>query len=95
MAAGAEKIRLKNGDTLHLPKIRRKTSRKQVTRDYLTEKKCAAIGCTKIVRMIAVLIDGKQRMKQCVDYCFGVLILEDIRKMEKIVTRTPSGTGSC
>ena len=39
------------------------------------------------MRMIRVLTSGKQKLKQCVDYCLGVLVSENIRTLVDITMK--------
>lgn len=75
-------IRMKNGEKLNFSRICHKKSRKVIAREYLKMKErnshIPRVGRTTFMRTIATLTTGQQEMKQCVYYCLGVLLFDNV-----------------
>ena len=91
MANSVKVLRLRNAEKVDFPKIRRKKSRKAILRDYLSFKETATenttIGKSTFMLIINRITSGQQHQKQCVDYCLGVLLFENLRLLEYVVKR--------
>lgn len=95
MAHGMKPIHLQDGRCIDIPKVRRKMSKRAIVREYLNAKKEAGIrgvGSTMVMQLLRKVTSGQQKMKHCIDYCIGVLLLENIKNLESMVSRcVPEG----
>lgn len=91
LAYGSKEVRLEDGSVQTIPKVRRTKSRKQVCREYLDMKKeqCEprAVSRASFMRIIRVITSGQTTMKSSVDYCMGILLFENIRSVQHIVSK--------
>lgn len=90
MEFGTKRIRMKDGDSLLFPKIRRTRSCKAVVKAYQELKKengttVESVGKRFLMYIIGMFTSGQQGIKECVDYCLGVLVFDNFRKLKKIV----------
>ena len=91
MATGSRKIDLADGTSIILPQVIRRTSRNALYEEYQELKQSNQIvpplGKTSFFSIIGRLTFGQQRMKNCLDYNLGVLIFENVKKLESIVDK--------
>lgn len=90
MAHGTKRIRVGDYTIVELPKIRQTMSKRAVVREYLknVEAKCIrGAESTIVMKVLRKVTSGQQRMKHSIDYCVGVLRLENIRSLESILKR--------
>lgn len=63
-------------------------SKRSIVREYMkvkTQAKVRGVGETMVNQLLRRVTSGQQRMKHSIDYCVGVLLLENVRKMEDLV----------
>ncbi len=92
MASGSKKVMLSDGKSIVLPQVKRRTSRNELYEDYCRMKRestsSASIPLLKkssFFNVIGRLTSGQAQMTKCVDYCLGVLIHENVKKLERVV----------
>lgn len=79
-----------DGETIMLPQMRRIMSRLAIIRNYhdmkRTHTEITKVGDTSFMIMLRRIIRGQQQMKGCVGYNLGVLVFENIRNIEYIIS---------
>lgn len=95
LAHGMRNLYLQDGRTIDMPKVRRKMSKRAIVREYINAKKeenIRGVGSTMLMQLLRKVTSGQQKMKHCIDYCVGVLLLENVRNLENVLNRcVPEG----
>ncbi len=89
MATGSKEIALSDETPIVLPQVRRRKSKNALYEEYEYIKEnnqiVPALGKTSFFKIIGRLTSGQLQMKKCLDYNLGVLIFENVKKLESII----------
>lgn len=89
VAHGSKRVRLNDGATLIISKVRRAKSGTQICQLNINMKKrhpeIRAVSKRTFMRVIGIITSGQTTMKQSVDYCMEILFFENIRNIKHIV----------
>ena len=89
MANGSKTVTLSDGTSVILPQVKRRMSLNDLFRNYVKnmteEGNRKTISRRSFLRIATRLTSGQTRSKKCLDYCLGVLVFDNVHKLDRVL----------